>query len=211
TIRSNPITLGPTNLVSGEVNAGAANAGANGPNGDMFDVLTGDFGVFLPAKLGNLVWYDTNRNGRADSGEPGLNNVLVILTDGNGVEVARQYTRNNPTTGTPGYYTFDYLIPGNYYVTFFPVNDWLTTVPGTPSIVTGTGAEMNDSQPASGLQVGRSQTVTLAPGDNNPQLDAGFYAAEAIPTLAEAMRNLLALMLLVVGFAAMRRKAGGWR
>ncbi len=101
----------------------------------------------------------------------------------NGVEVARQFTRNSPTAGTPGYYTFDYLIPGNYYVTFFPVNDWLTTVPGTPSIITGTGPEMNDSQPAAGLQVGRSQTVTLAPGDNNPQLDAGFYAAEAIPTL----------------------------
>ena len=117
----------------------------------------------------------------------------------------------SPVTTIGGPYTFDYLIPGNYYVTFFPVNDWLTTVPGTPSIITGTGPDMNDSQPAAGLQVGRSQTVTLAPGDNNPQLDAGFYAAEPIPTMGEAMRNLLAVLLLIVGFAAMRRKAAGLR
>ena len=205
TIRSNPITLGPANVVTGEVNSGATGAGGNGPNGDAFDVLTADFGVFLPAKLGNLVWYDTNRDGHADPGEPGLNGVTVILYDGSGNEVARQVTRNNPTTGEPGFYEFSFLTPGSYSVKAIAPGTMVTTRPGTPSVTNGSGPDTNDSQGPGGLSIGQSAVVTVAAGDNNPQLDFGFHDALAIPTLAEAMRNLLAALVLLIGWVALRR------
>ena len=206
TIRSGVVAVGPTALINGEVDAAAANAGANGPNGDAFDVLTVDFGIFLPAKLGNLVWFDVNKNGTADPAEPGLNNVSVILRDLNGVEIARQVTRNNPDTGNPGYYQFDYLIPGQYRVEF-SAPGYFGTTPGTPSIVTGTGPDTNNSQIQPGRDLGTTQLVTLAPGDNNPQLDAGYIVPPVeVPTLSELMKLLLAMMMLSIGVIAVRAR-----
>ena len=206
TIRSGVIAVGPNSLVTGDGDAGATGAGAPGPNGDIFDVATVDFGIFLPAKLGNLVWFDVNKNGTADPAEPGLNNVSVILRDLNGVEIARQVTRNNPDTGNPGYYQFDYLIPGQYRVEF-SAPGYFGTTPGTPSIVTGTGPDTNNSQIQPGRDLGTTQLVTLAPGDNNPQLDAGYIVPPVeVPTLSELMKLLLAMMMLSVGVIAVRAR-----
>jgi uncharacterized repeat protein (TIGR01451 family) len=206
TIRSGVVAVGPSALINGEVDAGAANAGANGPNGDAFDVLTVDFGIFLPAKLGNLVWFDVNKDGKADPAEPGLNGVSVILRDLNGVEIARQVTRNNPDTGNPGYYQFDYLIPGQYRVEF-SAPGYFGTTPGLPSITTGTGPDTNYSQIQPGRDLGATQLVTLAPGDNNPQLDAGYNLTPVeVPALSELMKLFIALLVLSFGIFSVRRR-----
>ena len=68
-----------------------------------------DFGLVAPASIGDHVWDDVNANG-SDDGEPGIANVTVILTDANGVEVART------TTDANGNYRFAGLIPGTYTV-----------------------------------------------------------------------------------------------
>ena len=68
-----------------------------------------DFGLVAPASIGDRVWDDVNANG-SDDGEPGIANVTVILTDANGVEVART------TTDANGNYRFAGLIPGTYTV-----------------------------------------------------------------------------------------------
>ncbi len=205
TIRSGVVTLGPSNLVSTEVDTGAVNAGANGPNGDAFDVLSVDFGVFLPARLGNLVWFDTNRNGVADPGERGINDVIVVLRNPAGQEIARQVTRNNPTTGTPGFYQFDYLTPGQYRVEFVAAS-FVSTVSGSPSITTGTGPDTNNSQLPAGVSSAATQLVTVAAGDNNPQLDAGFVDPPVIPTLSDWMKLVLALLMVFTAVAVMRRQ-----
>jgi uncharacterized repeat protein (TIGR01451 family) len=206
TIRSATITLGLSNPVTNDVDAGSTGVGTNGPNGDAFDVLTVDFGVFLPAKLGNLVWADTNKDGKADPDEVGLNGVTVILRDANGAEIVRQVTRNNPTAGTPGFYQFDYLIAGQYKVEFVSQN-YLSTSSGTPAITAGSGADTNNSQLQPGLNSGMTQLVILGAGDNNPQLDAGFITTVApVPTLSGVMKLIAVFMMLFVGLTAMRRR-----
>ena len=169
-------------------------------------MATVDFGIFLPAKLGNLVWNDVNKNGTADVGEAGLNGVSVILRDVNGIEITRQVTRNNPVTGAPGYYQFDYLIPGQYRVEF-SAPGYFGTTPGTPAITSGTGPDTNNSQIVPGRDLGTTQLVTVAPGDNNPQLDAGYIVPPVeVPTLSELMKLLLAMMMLSVGVIAVRAR-----
>ena len=68
-----------------------------------------DFGLVAPASIGDRVWNDVNANG-ADDGEPGIGGVTVILTDADGMEVART------TTDANGNYRFTGLIPGTYTV-----------------------------------------------------------------------------------------------
>ena len=68
-----------------------------------------DFGLVAPATIGDRVWDDANGNG-TDEGEPGVPHATVILTDANGVEVART------TTDANGNYRFTGLIPGTYTV-----------------------------------------------------------------------------------------------
>jgi hypothetical protein len=72
--------------------------------------------------------------------------------------------------------------------------------------VTGTGPDTNNSQIQPGVAVGTTQLVTLAPGDNNPQLDAGFVEIPPIPTLSELMKLLLAMMMLSIGVIAVRTR-----
>ncbi len=68
-----------------------------------------DFGLVAPATIGDRVWDDANGNG-TDEGEPGVPHATVILTDANGVEVART------TTDANGNYQFTGLVPGAYTV-----------------------------------------------------------------------------------------------
>ena len=68
-----------------------------------------DFGLVAPATIGDRVWDDANGNGM-DEGEPGVPHATVILTDANGVEVART------TTDANGNYHFTGLVPGTYTV-----------------------------------------------------------------------------------------------
>ena len=61
----------------------------------------------IPAKVGNLVWLDTNGNGLIDGDEPTINGVTVSLLE-NGAAV---YTT---TSNAWGYYEFADVYPGEY-------------------------------------------------------------------------------------------------
>ena len=95
--------LAPTQAYTGR---GAAQASVTISDASVQGV---DFGLVAPASIGDRVWDDVNANG-SDDGEPGIANVTVILTDANGVEVART------TTDANGNYRFAGLIPGTYTV-----------------------------------------------------------------------------------------------
>ena len=78
-------------------------------------------GIVLPPKyrLGNLVWLDTNKDGNADSGEPGIPGVNVELwSDDDGVAGPSAGDTKISTTATDpdGHYFFDQLDAGDYYV-----------------------------------------------------------------------------------------------
>jgi hypothetical protein len=120
--------------------------------------LTLDFGLRGTAALGNYVWEDRNKNGVQDAGEPGLAGVTVTLT-------RPDNTTQTTTTDANGAYSFVNLIPGTYSVSF-----------ATPAMYTaspsnvGTTTDELDSDPVSGVV----SNITLAAGETNNTIDAGF-------------------------------------
>ena len=66
--------------------------------------------------VGDRVWEDLNGNGIQDDGEPGINGVLVRLyKKGKGI-IGSVLTRKDDETGLDGYYLFDNLSSGEYYI-----------------------------------------------------------------------------------------------
>ena len=72
-----------------------------------------------PPVYSGFVWLDSNGNGLQDPAETGLNGVRVDLYQSNGVQVDSTITTSNGS-GNPGYYQFSNLVPGNFYVLFYP-------------------------------------------------------------------------------------------
>jgi hypothetical protein len=138
---------------------------------------TWDAGL-VPAKLGDFVWADLNSNGQQDSGEPGVAGVLVGLfspgVDGI-VGTVDDFKIDEQYTDADGAYGFD-LPPGSYYVLF--------NAPGGTSFTTannGDDATDSDAVPDSeNAQIGRSQKVTVAAGDENLTIDAGLTGTATI-------------------------------
>ncbi len=119
------------------------------------------------AAVGNYVWFDENGNGLQD--EPaanGLNGVLVKLFDGSGHLIATTTTAND-VNGNPGYYLFDTLIAGNYFLQFVPPSDFELTSRGPTGLP---DPEDSDPDPVTGL----TEVFYLAPGYYDPTWDAGI-------------------------------------
>jgi protocatechuate 3,4-dioxygenase beta subunit len=149
-VKSNSITL-----VSGDEPLAAA----DGDNG--FGNLTLDFGLKGTAALGDFVWNDLNRNGLQDAGEPGISGASVTLTYPDG-------SKGSGITDQNGGYNFTGLVPGTYSVTFStPANGFTATL----SNANANGSDLIDSDPAGGNVNG----ITLAAGETNNSIDAGFF------------------------------------
>jgi hypothetical protein len=71
-------------------------------------------GLFRPVTIGDRIWEDVNGNGVQDSGEPGLANMTVQLFDSRDTLIA------STTTTADGAYTFQGLLPGDYYLLVVP-------------------------------------------------------------------------------------------
>ncbi|RQO29939.1 hypothetical protein DBR32_13550, partial [Taibaiella sp. KBW10] len=70
--------------------------------------------------IGDRVWYDVNRNGRQDSGEPGIAGVVVkLFADNNADNIADNTSpKATATTDANGMYTFNNITAGLYFVQF---------------------------------------------------------------------------------------------
>ncbi|KAB2964537.1 SdrD B-like domain-containing protein [Zoogloea sp.] len=112
-----------------------------------------------PAVLGDRVWEDTNANGVQDAGEAGLANVVVQLRDASGTVV------QSTTTGADGKYSFS-VMPGTYSV---------VVVKPAGYEVSGQDLGGNDATDSDINGAGQSGLVSLVSGQNNPDVDAGFY------------------------------------
>ena len=130
-------------------------------NGGQFD-STYDAGLLMLAAIGDFVWHDLNGDGQQNVGEPGIPGVQVNLYRGDGSYVGTTNTDMN------GYYLFDFLYPGDYYLEFI-----------TPSGFEGTfvdrGNDEKDSDVSNANGPGTTPVTTLSPGERDLTWDAGYY------------------------------------
>jgi protocatechuate 3,4-dioxygenase beta subunit len=157
-------------------------AGAGAPNGvivtagnGLTDQPTIDVGL-APASalvaLGNLIWLDTNADGKRDAGEAAITGVTVQLFAAGadpGVDVPVRTT----TTDADGRYYFDALPPGGYFA-FIPASSFqsggpLTNLLSSPGA--GSDAAIDENADENGLDAStpattgiRTGTFTLSPG-----------------------------------------------
>ncbi|MEZ4992772.1 MAG: SdrD B-like domain-containing protein [Saprospiraceae bacterium] len=141
-----------------------------GLNGGLFSVTVTDangcstdcsFELIPLSGLGDFVWEDINRDGLQDDNEPPLIGVLVRLKNADGVII------DSTTTDMNGNYSFIGLQPGTYSVQFVGPDGFNITQldAGDDALDSDADKEMD----------GMTVNVTLAPGEFNPTIDAGFY------------------------------------
>lgn len=133
--------------------------------------LTWDLGLHQPdpslAAVGNYVWFDEDGDGTQD--EPsanGLNGITVTLYDSSNAVISTTVTSND-INGDPGFYLFDDLTPGDYYLEFtLPPSSTFATQGPTGS------SDSADSDPDT--TTGRTETFSLASGQYDDSWDAGI-------------------------------------
>ena len=167
-------TTAPGDLVLTTADQGAntTDSDANVTTGRTAPIIVGagqtdlswDAGYVNPlGSIGNRVWNDLDKDGIQDPNEPGIEGVVVTLLDGNGNPIG------TTTTDGTGSFIFPDLPPGDYALKFPP------TLPnGDVLSPTGAGTPATDSDP--NATTGITPKITLAPGQNNTDLDAGYYS-----------------------------------
>jgi hypothetical protein len=120
--------------------------------------LTVDAGFYKPAALGDYVWKDLNQNGVQDAGEPGIAGSAVTLLS------CANAPLSNMATNAAGFYLFSNLTPGCYRVQF-------ATPAGLTPTLSNVGNDALDSDPVGGI----TGNYTLASGETNLTVDAGFF------------------------------------
>ena len=159
-----------------------------------------DAGIVTPPNtIGDRVWFDKNRNGIQDPGEPGVGGVSETLVTTGGTAVGTM------STNAQGMYLFTNMPDGTCHVCFhpatFPVGDKLT-------IAYAHGGNGTDS--AADQKTGCTDPVTVGPDHRvNLTLDAGLVKPPVAPSgptssgfLARTGLDLPLSGLLALGIAA---------
>ncbi len=133
-------------------------------------VTSSDVCVNVPtpaeAFLGDTVWHDLNGDGIQDPTETGIEGILVNLLDTAGVIV------NTVATDANGDYQFTGITPGDYVVEFVPTDGY-----NFSEADQGTDDTLDSD---ADTMTGRTQLITLLPGENNQTIDAGLYQGAVI-------------------------------
>jgi hypothetical protein len=163
-------------------------AGAAGTNGSpvLYDLSVECCGR-SNAVLGNLVWRDSNRNGRFDAGEAGLDGVvLTLLSAGpdNSARTADDLTLARQTTSGGGQYQFADLAEGNYFLVISnPLSGYTLSSPVTVMADNGVDNDDNGDQPDGWGTPVFSPVINLASGETDATVDFGFYARPTAATI----------------------------
>ncbi|WP_165440603.1 SdrD B-like domain-containing protein [Rubripirellula amarantea] len=115
------------------------------------------------ARIGNFVWNDTDRDGKQDDDEVGIDGVTVNL-----LNEAGQVLQTTVSSGG-GAYGFSGLEAGNYYVEFQSPDDFTFSPQGR-----GDHADHgSDADPSTG----KTSLIQLDAHEVNHTVDAGLYAS----------------------------------
>jgi len=149
----------------------ATDSDASPITGSTADIVLGfgerrndiDAGLYLPAGLGDLVWFDDNASGIQDSNEiTGVTGVTVTLYQ-NGQVIS------TTTTNSSGNYSFTGLVPGVYTVSFdLPAGYGISPQDALSNGADGTDSDVNPVTLA-------TAPITLVAGAYDPTWDAGIY------------------------------------
>ncbi|UUX95088.1 SdrD B-like domain-containing protein [Aquabacterium sp. J223] len=177
-IRDGLLKYVPPTDSAGEVQFGFKvqdDGGTAGCNASDTDASANYLTFRIPfASLGDRVWFDTDRDGVQDDGEAGAAGVKVTLIGGgvDGVIGTADDTEVSTVTDGLGNYRFDHLTPGTQYQVQFS---------DLPADHTFTSRDVGDDAADSDADTvtGKSQIVTLTPGEHNPTLDAGLVTKPA--------------------------------
>ena len=118
------------------------------------------------SSIGDFVWVDTNENGIQDMDENGLNGIKIKLYNQSGMLIDSTISQFQMITGISGYYIFDNLPFGQYFVEFSLPNNFLFTNPLQ-------GDEMSDSDVENTI-TGRTGFINLLPNQNRTDIDGGY-------------------------------------
>ncbi|MEM7571311.1 MAG: SdrD B-like domain-containing protein [Bacteroidota bacterium] len=113
------------------------------------------------ATVGDYVWDDRNRDGIQDPDEPGLPNRFVSLT-----HTTDESLNQSTVTDADGRYIF-HTIAGDYTLTFVAPAGYSAS----PRDAAGDDTIDSDIDP----DTRTTDVITLAPGDENLDVDAGFF------------------------------------
>jgi len=114
--------------------------------------------------LGDRVWDDNNKNGIQDLGENGIANIEVKLYGIDNVLISTIQTDNN------GFYLFEELPLGDYYIQFIQPNGYLFTKKnqGDDRIIDSDADELT----------GKTDIIAVIPSTTDLSWDAGLYSSE---------------------------------
>jgi uncharacterized repeat protein (TIGR01451 family) len=126
--------------------------------------------VIVKSSLGNYVWFDVNSNGIQDDGEEGINDINVSLYKSDGTLVASTKTKDDDN-GKAGYYKFDNLHSGDYYIKVSP--------PARFNI-SPKDAGSDDEKDSDIDTSGKSDIIHLGVATEDSKWDAGIYKPSSI-------------------------------
>ncbi|KAB8144837.1 DUF11 domain-containing protein [Chloroflexia bacterium SDU3-3] len=153
---------------------------------DANENLTVDFGVFLPASLGDYVWVDANRDGDQGIAEGGVDGITVRLYDG-ATLLATALTGDDPNTAGAqhGYYHFPNLEANKTYTV--KLDNPANFSSGGPLfgyvLTTADAASASDATDSDAAIVGGFASITAATGaagTDTPTYDVGFYPVASL-------------------------------
>ena len=174
-----PVTLKPATTPTGETEGDSGEDSetfANSIGSSLEDGnsdLTVDFGFVEPPtyRLGNLVWDDTDNDGLAEPGEPGIAGVEVVLwADDDGVPgpSAGDTRIGASETDAGGHYLFEELDAGEYYVVIpegqTPLDGYRSSDRGEEADADADGDNNDNGSPSTDGDI-VSSVVTLGEGN----------------------------------------------
>jgi hypothetical protein len=130
-----------------------------------------ELSIYGNSSIGDLAWYDVNRNGIQDTGELAVEGIVLQLLDSNGAVIkdpSSKFTRDYVvTTDTNGAYIFEKLSDGDYSVQIINKNGYAIS-----NIAQG-----EDVTQDSDFSIDNAKTVnlTLAIDEKNKDIDVGLY------------------------------------